>query len=451
MVTLNKTQTLGKSWWSGWFTPRTTDQNLLFREKTLRVLLALLIVLDALALVSSLAFWGKQSAYPIAEAITGLLFILAAVSVHRGRITESGYLMVAGFLFFSTFLTAFSLTSLTFITNYILAVVVISLVLPRSTIIPSAIVSTILIAVMSFLGIDSSTAIKLVTNSFITLIALAVLLYLLRAEFDNRLLATEAARRETEQALSVAQTARNEAEQANLAKTRFLSTMSHELRTPLGAIIGYVGILQANMIKDKSEALPLSKTQKDYIGSIRSNAEQLLGLINGVLDLAKISSGRMQPTLATVKPSDPAFIAGTVNDLRSLAINKNIELDLQFDSNTPAEVHVDTTQIKQVIKNLVANAIKFTDVGKVSVQVSSVANNGTWQIVVSDTGVGIKPESLKHIFEPFYQADNSDTRNYEGTGLGLAIAKSFVDIHKGTIQVESTLGKGTQFTIHLPC
>src|SRR5262249_54061787 len=155
-------------------------------------------------LFTSLAFWGKQSAYPIAEALTGLLFIFAAVAVQRGLITEAGYLLVAGFLFFSTFLTAFSLASSTFITNYILAVVVISLVLPRSTIIPSAIVSTVLIGIVSFLGVDSDTAIRLISNSFITLIALAVLLYQLRAEFDNRLLAAEAARRETEQALKVA-------------------------------------------------------------------------------------------------------------------------------------------------------------------------------------------------------------------------------------------------------
>jgi cell cycle sensor histidine kinase DivJ len=291
---------------------------------------------------------------------------------------------------------------------------------------------------------------RLTSNSFITLLTLSVLLYQLRAEFDNRMLAGEAARRETEQALWVAQSARQDAELANQSKTRFLSTMSHELRTPLGAIIGYVGILQSNMIKDKAEALPLSNTQKDYLTSIRSNANQLLNLINGVLDLAKISSGRMQSTVTAIDPKDPAFLVGTINDLRSLGITKGIDIDLQFDNATPAQVNCDQTQIKQVVKNLVANAIKFTDHGKVSVCIGPAANN-QWQLAVSDTGVGIAADSLEHIFDPFYQADNSDTRNYEGTGLGLAIAKSFVEMHKGTLQVQSEVGRGTTFTFQLPC
>jgi signal transduction histidine kinase len=450
MIALDKPNQLFKSWTANWFTPRTTNSNLIFRERTMRFLLAVLIVLDGLALFTSLAFWGSNKIYPAAEGITGVMLIAAAVAVHRGRITVSSNLMIAAFLFFSTFLTAFYPARESFITNYILSVVALSLVTQRSAIIPSAILSSVLIGIVTFFSLDNDVALRITSNSFITLLTLSVLLYQLRAEFDNRLLSADAARRETEQALWVAQSARQDAELANQSKTRFLSTMSHELRTPLGAIIGYVGILQSNMIKDKNEALPLSNTQKDYLTSIRSNANQLLNLINGVLDLAKISSGRMQSSIAAVDLKEPTFLVGTINDLRSLAITKGIDIDLQFDAAAPSQVNCDTTQIKQVVKNLVANAIKFTEKGKVSVCISPATNN-QWQLMVSDTGVGISADALAHIFDPFYQADNSDTRNYEGTGLGLAIAKSFVELHKGTIQVQSQIGQGTTFTIQLPC
>ncbi len=243
--------------------------------------------------------------------------------------------------------------------------------------------------------------------------------------------------------------ARQEAEEANKTKTLFLANMSHELRTPLGAIIGFIGILQMGMIKDKKEALPLSATQQRMLKDSRSNAEHLLTLINSILDLAKVSSGRILPNFSAVNPQDENFIAGTVLSLRSLAISKGIDLNLEIDYDLPAEVQCDLMQMKQVVKNLVGNAIKFTEKGQVTVYVRKKSAED-WQILVQDTGIGIKPEQVKNIFDPFYQADNSDSRTREGTGLGLAIAKSYVELHHGGIQVHSTLGTGTTFTVTLP-
>jgi len=437
-----------------WFKPRTTDLNLVFRERTIRTLVASLFPVLCLALFTSLflfeAHWELIS-YPTAELLAGIMLILSALAISQGRITLAGYLLVAMFIVFSVFiLTVPRSPANVSITGSLLTLVVVALVLPRRTIFPLTVLISSLVALVAFIHPQySGIAVQFVMNNILVLFGIAILLYLLLTEFDNRLLFTEAARRETEQALSVAQVARNDAERANKAKDQFLSIMSHELRTPLGAIIGFIGILQMGMIKDKKEALPLSATQQRMLKDSRSNAEHLLTLINSILDLAKVSSGRILPNFSAVNPQDENFIAGTVLSLRSLAISKGIDLNLEIDYDLPAEVQCDLMQMKQVVKNLVGNAIKFTEKGQVTVYVRKKSAED-WQILVQDTGIGIKPEQVKNIFDPFYQADNSDSRTREGTGLGLAIAKSYVELHHGGIQVHSTLGTGTTFTVTLP-
>jgi signal transduction histidine kinase len=436
-----------------WLTPRATEPSLKFREKTIRIILPLMLVLIILAFITSVTVFNSKWAlvsYPTAEIFAAVLLVLSAIAVHNGKITQAGYLLVSMFVFFSTFIVAVDVKeSATFLTNYIMSLVVVALVMERKVIYIFTVLCAALIIVVIGLHGQVTNATELISNSLITLGTLAILLYNLRKEYDDKLIDAEASRRQTEQALKIAELKTQEAERANAAKSSFLSTMSHELRTPLGAIIGFLGILEMGMIKPKEEARELSATQKKMIKDIRYNAEALLTLINGILDLTRISSGRMQATLAPVNPCDESFIIGTVNSLRSLAINKEIDLELEFDPNTPTLVQCDAPQIKQVVKNLVGNAIKFTEHGKVCVQVGPLGTD-QWQLTVKDTGIGIKAEALKHVFEPFYQADSTDTRAREGTGLGLAIAKSYVELHHGTLKAESVVGTGTTFTIHLP-
>jgi len=438
-----------------WFKPRTTNPNLIFRERTLRALIASILVISLLALLSSIILFQSPwtiISYPSIMILDSVLVVVAGYLVSRGHLTSAGYTIVSSFILFSgvVLLIPGTTNATLAITTSITTLIVVALVLPRSAIFIFAIISSTLLCAAFLLDSNfQGEAVGMVLNVIAMSALTAILLFLLRLEFDSRLLSTEAARRETEQALSVAQSSRDEAERANKAKDQFLSIMSHELRTPLGAIIGFVGIIQAGMIKDRKEALPLSKTQHDMLKSVRSNAEHLLVLINSILDLAKVSSGRVQATLTSINPTDDNFITGTVNALRSLAIAKNLELDLEYDANLPASVECDTMQVKQIVKNLVANAIKFTDKGSIYIRVGR-APNDSWEMIVRDTGIGISPDHLKNIFDPFYQADTSDTRAREGTGLGLAIAKNYVELQNGSIQVQSTPGLGTTFTVRLP-
>ncbi len=440
---------------TSWFKPRTTNPNLIFRERTLRALIASIFIITLVVMLISVFIYKSEFAlvsYPSIEVVALIILIVAALLVSQERIAAAGYVLVGMFVFFSVtvLLVPGSQNDVLSTSIATITLLVVALVLPRTAIFIFAIATSVLLSAVYIA--ENSIVRPAFTSSFSVIVVqalAAVLLFLLRLEFDTRLLSTEAARRETEQALSVAQSSRDEAERANKAKDQFLSIMSHELRTPLGAIIGFVGILQAGMIKDRKEALPLSKTQQDMLKSVRSNAEHLLTLINSILDLAKVSSGRVQSTLTNIDPTDENFITGTVNALRSLAIAKNVDLELEYDANLPSSVQCDTLQVKQIVKNLVANAIKFTDKGNIHIRVGR-APNDSWEMIVRDTGIGISPNHLKNIFDPFYQADTSDTRAREGTGLGLAIAKNYVELQNGSIQVQSTPGLGTTFTVRLP-
>jgi signal transduction histidine kinase len=230
-----------------------------------------------------------------------------------------------------------------------------------------------------------------------------------------------------------------ELEIASQHKSRFVANMSHELRTPLAAILGYAELMQEGFYE------PQGPKSMDALTRIRSNGKHLLGLINTVLDIAKIESGQFSLNLAEYA------LANVVETVRaateSLAETK--KLALIADVTRPLPIGLgDEQRLTQVLLNLVGNAIKFTDTGEVRVTAS--ASNGHFAVSVSDTGPGIPPDEQARIFEQFHQADCSNTKAKGGTGLGLAIAKQIVEMHGGRIWVESMVGNGATFQMQLP-
>ncbi|MGH7810424.1 MAG: sensor histidine kinase, partial [Candidatus Binatia bacterium] len=233
--------------------------------------------------------------------------------------------------------------------------------------------------------------------------------------------------------------ASNEAEAANRAKSEFLANMSHELRTPLNAIIGFSEVLL-------DPSLEVSKEEQgQFLTDVLSSGKHLLGLINEVLDLAKIEAGKMELQI------EPALLQDVVeavsNTMRSLAVKKSLDFRAECDEQL-APFPMDGARIKQVLLNLVGNAIKFTPEGG-KVWVRAGAMNGDVRVEVGDTGPGIPREDQDRIFLEFQQA-GSDAGKPQGTGLGLALAKKFVEMHGGKIWVESEVGKGSKFTFTLP-
>jgi signal transduction histidine kinase len=226
---------------------------------------------------------------------------------------------------------------------------------------------------------------------------------------------------------------------ASQHKSQFVANMSHELRTPLAAILGYAELMQEGFYE------PIGKKSLEALTRIRSNGKHLLGLINTVLDIAKIESGQFSLNLAEYA------IDSVVETVRlateSLAETKKIGLKIDVAKRLPVGLG-DEQRLTQVLLNLVGNAIKFTDVGEV--RIAATTSNGRFSVSVADTGPGIPSEEQARIFEQFHQVDSSNTKAKGGTGLGLAIAKQIVEMHGGRIWVESTLGKGSTFQIELP-
>jgi CheY-like chemotaxis protein/HAMP domain-containing protein len=232
---------------------------------------------------------------------------------------------------------------------------------------------------------------------------------------------------------------RKQVEEANRLKSEFLSNMSHELRTPLNSIMALsrVLIMQA---KDK-----LSTEENSYLEIVERNGKQLLSLINDILDLSKIEAGKMEmyPTVFSLN----GMLTNIKDSLQPLAKGKDLNFTLDIAESLP-QIETDEAKLRQILQNIVGNAVKFTETGGVDINVNHDFEN--IKIVVKDTGIGILTESLPYIFEEFRQVDGTSSRPYEGTGLGLAIAAKLVKALNGDLYAESELGNGSTFTITIP-
>jgi PAS domain S-box-containing protein len=235
--------------------------------------------------------------------------------------------------------------------------------------------------------------------------------------------------------------AKRAAEDGARAKSEFLATMSHEIRTPMNGVIGMTDML---------ESTSLTPEQHMYVGTIRSSAQALVAIINDILDMSKLEVGKM--VLHPVPFDLRACVEQTVLLLGPQARSKGLSLDLDLAENLPDRVCGDDVRLRQILLNLIGNAVKFTRTGGVDVAVSSAQSDETHLVTIRivDTGIGIAADRLGDIFDEFVQADAATTREFGGTGLGLTIARKLVEAMGGKVSVDSQLGKGTCFSVDLP-
>ncbi|HEX7091687.1 MAG TPA: ATP-binding protein [Longimicrobiales bacterium] len=233
--------------------------------------------------------------------------------------------------------------------------------------------------------------------------------------------------------------ARVRAERANRAKSEFLAVISHELRTPLNAVIGYVDLLEAGV------GGPLTEAQQARLGRIRASALQLLDLIEQILTFVQAEAGREEVRLETVDLDSLAQDAAA--PLRPVAEERGLAFEVR-PPRSPVRVRTDPAKVRQILRNLLSNALKFTEEGGIVVEAE---REDDWmRFRVQDTGIGIEPEDLKRVFEPFWQAEASTTRRHGGAGLGLSVARRLARLLGGDITVESEPGTGTTFIVRLP-
>lgn len=233
--------------------------------------------------------------------------------------------------------------------------------------------------------------------------------------------------------------AMEKARAADHLKSAFLATMSHELRTPLNSIIGFTGILLQGL------AGPLNEEQQKQLGMVQSSSRHLLALINDVLDISKIEAGQLSLSFSSFDLRES--IEKTVHLVQPLARKKNLDMNIEIDGAV-GEVFTDQRRLEQIIINLLNNAVKFTEQGYIRMKCRPEKNH--YLLAVEDTGIGIHPDDISGLFQPFHQIDTGLSRKREGTGLGLSICKKLIQLMNGRIDVQSREGKGSTFTICFP-
>ena len=231
----------------------------------------------------------------------------------------------------------------------------------------------------------------------------------------------------------------NEARNANRAKSDFLANMSHEIRTPMTSVLGFADLLATADLDQQ--------TMGEFLTAIRRNGQHLLAIINDILDVTKIEAGRVQVERIACSPHD--LVQESIALLQPRATEKQINLTLEYKNAVPMTIETDPTRLRQILGNLIANAIKFTSKGSVRVTVFFDDANEKLLFEIADTGCGIAPENLAKIFQPFTQSDETMTRRFGGTGLGLTISKQLATLLGGDIRFESELDKGTTCTLDI--
>ncbi|BDA72254.1 PAS/PAC sensor signal transduction histidine kinase [Calothrix sp. PCC 7716] len=247
-------------------------------------------------------------------------------------------------------------------------------------------------------------------------------------------------RKQTEEKLRAVEVQNLQLEESAKLKSQFMSIISHELRTPLHAILGFASLLQRQVQKQSSSNCSM------MIERIINNGKLLLNLIEDMLDVSKLESNRLQLQLQQF--NFPELIISTINELRPIAQTKNLAINLNLELQDNFVIN-DSIRVKQILVNLVSNAIKFTDKGSVDIHVKELPQNKI-SICVQDTGIGIDETDLKYIFQAFRQINQTTVRKYNGTGMGLAIVNHLVRLMQGNISVNSKIGEGSTFCVELP-
>ncbi|GAM10228.1 putative sensor-like histidine kinase [Geobacter sp. OR-1] len=256
---------------------------------------------------------------------------------------------------------------------------------------------------------------------------------------EERTLTLQETNLKLREALEDLAVARDRAEAADRLKSAFLATMSHELRTPLNSIIGFTGILLQEL------GGPVNEEQAKQLNMVKNSANHLLSLISDILDISKIEAGQLKVVLEPFNLRDS--ILKEAQTIRPMAEKKGLGLSVEV-ADDVGLIASDERRVEQILLNLLSNAVKFTEQGCISVR--CVREDGNYVTSVTDTGIGIKAEDQEFLFQPFQQIDTGLSRKYEGTGLGLSICKKMAELMGGSIRVESSLGKGSTFTLILP-
>ena len=340
-------------------------------------------------------------------------------------------------------------------TAYLMSVVAAMMILPKRFHLPFIIITILLIIGLYILELKNpewlipypSKTIKQIdilisTILYLLIIAISVSLYKRTYDIDrNNLIKKSIDLEESKEYLSET---KQQAEEATRAKSRFLANMSHEIRTPLNGIIGTIDLLQHTTLNSEQEELMLS---------LKESSTHLLEIVNDVLDISKIEADKLELFEGPCNLQSIVQQVTAISSPRLIALKKSIELSSTIHPSVENEIIADESRIKQVLINLLGNAIKFTEAGSIKLEVNANLIDDSLQelhFAVSDTGIGISEENIQTLFIPFNQIDSTATRKFSGTGLGLSICRKIIEEMGGRIWVESQLGKGSTFKFIIP-